>query len=293
MKCAYAPDVRRAVRARALTDVHPLSAHVRACHACRAAAIEEAVSLSGLIHLKQLDLAEAPAPFSLQRYALLGLLAGAAAAGLTFGVVQMQRYMAPIPPAAQPAPIVEPPAAPAAQPAPIVEPPAAPAAQPAPIVEPPAAPIVEPPAAPTVSKKRGGRRRSGAKANTADMDDLLGALDGKKSSAAPPAVAAQPAAQLSKWQVLRVIKAGAVQIKRCEVEGEGMVTVKITIQHSGEVASAAVIGANAGSPLARCVEREVRALRFPPFSGAPMIVNMPFKLSPSPPRRPAAPSPAR
>ncbi|MBU0551181.1 hypothetical protein KKB55_09330 [Myxococcota bacterium] len=279
MKCAYAPDVRRAVRARALTDVHPLSAHVRACHACRAAAIEEAVSLSGLIHLKQLDLAEAPAPFSLQRYALLGLLAGAAAAGLTFGVVQMQRYMAPIPPAAQPAPIVEPPAAPAAQPAPIVEP--------------PAAPIVEPPAAPTVSKKRGGRRRSGAKANTADMDDLLGALDGKKSSAAPPAVAAQPAAQLSKWQVLRVIKAGAVQIKRCEVEGEGMVTVKITIQHSGEVASAAVIGANAGSPLARCVEREVRALRFPPFSGAPMIVNMPFKLSPSPPRRPAAPSPAR
>ncbi|MBU1898229.1 hypothetical protein KKB55_10825, partial [Myxococcota bacterium] len=146
--------------------------------------------------------------------------------------------------------------------------------------EPPAA------AAPKPSKPKAQPAKSSG-GDTSDVDDLLGALDGKKSSGGggggrtqPPEPAADPMLpeQLSKNQILRVVKGGAGKVKACRTEGEGMVTVKMTIEKKGNVSTADAQGANAGSALGRCVESKVRAFRFPQFSGSPMTINMPFKI---------------
>ncbi|MEZ4433003.1 MAG: GYF domain-containing protein [bacterium] len=131
------------------------------------------------------------------------------------------------------------------------------------------------------------------KESTDEVDALLGALDGSgggsRAAASPgaaPAAAAAPAGdpmlpeKLSRQQILTVVKRNARSIQTCKAgtDASGTVPVEIVIGRSGRVESATVEGAHSGTPVGSCVERKVRAFRFPQFSGEPMRIKMPFSL---------------
>jgi hypothetical protein len=144
----------------------------------------------------------------------------------------------------------------------------------------PAAPQTD---APKPQKKGGGE----------DVDDILGALDGK-GSAKPAGGGGKPAAaarrpsddpmlpeQLTKPQILGVVKKAASQISNCkerDPNASGTVMVSIQIEKSGRVGKASAKGPFAGTPVGNCVESTVRTFQFPQFSGDQMTINMPFAL---------------
>ncbi len=115
-----------------------------------------------------------------------------------------------------------------------------------------------------------------------EVDDLLGALDGKPSSRSnskpPPSSDPMLPEKLSRQQILRVAKRGATSIRGCREGGGGTVTIRMKIAKSGNVQSAKAKGEFAGTRVGSCVEAKVRAFKFPRFGGAPMSFNMPFAL---------------
>lgn len=141
------------------------------------------------------------------------------------------------------------------------------------------------------------------KESTDEVDALLGALDGSgggsRAAASPgaaPAAAAAPAGdpmlpeKLSRQQILTVVKRNARSIQTCKAgtDASGTVPVEIVIGRSGRVESATVEGSHSGTPVGSCVERKVRAFRFPQFSGEPMRIKTPLRADPprlrAPPR---------
>lgn len=130
------------------------------------------------------------------------------------------------------------------------------------------------------ASKPAARKPAAKKESTSEVDDLLGALDGSgggsKSRAAAPAAAAPAASgdpllpeKLTRRQILTVVKRNARSITTCK-EGTDA---------SGTVTSATVkSGPQKGTPVGSCIERKVRAFRFPQFSGDPMRIVMPFAL---------------
>ncbi len=159
---------------------------------------------------------------------------------------------------------------------------AAPKASAAPkAAEPPqAAEAPEPPAVAVAATPRA--------AASNEVDELLGALDGKGARPAAgtrPAPAAAPdpmlRAQLDRADILRVVKANAGAVQACKERQSGVrgtVTVRLSIGGDGRVTSAAASGPLAGSPVGACVEGVARGMRFPQFSGDPMSINLPFAL---------------
>lgn len=161
---------------------------------------------------------------------------------------------------------------------------AAPRPSPAPrtAAEPAQAPKPEP-------ARRAPARRAPArpkKESTSEVDALLGALEGPGGGSKPAASAAPDGGdlllpeQLDRRQILTVIKQHARGIQSCRGRGDpsGNVIVDLIIGPSGRVTQADVVGAHAGTPTAACVERKVRAMRFPQFNGEPMQIKMPFAL---------------
>lgn len=130
------------------------------------------------------------------------------------------------------------------------------------------------------------------KESTDEVDALLGGLDTPAGGSRPAAPGASPAAapaagadpmlaeKLSRQQILTVVKRNAPSIQSCKAgtDASGTVPVEIVIGRSGRVESASVEGAHSGTPVGSCVERKVRAFRFPQFSGEPMRIKMPFSL---------------
>lgn len=129
--------------------------------------------------------------------------------------------------------------------------------------------------------------------SASEVDDLLGALDGSgggsKSRAASPAASPTPSPvgdpmlpeKLTKRQILTVVKRNARTITTCKegTDASGTVPVEMVIGRAGRVTSAKVkSGPQKGTPVGSCIERKVRAFRFPQFSGDPMRVVMPFAL---------------
>jgi TonB family protein len=145
----------------------------------------------------------------------------------------------------------------------------------------PAAPT-PPPEAPKPPPKKGGD----------EVDDLLGAIDGKKPAGGagtgrpappPPGGGDDPLLpeQLTKAQILQVVKQKAGAISNCKDRqpgASGTVMVKIRIGRNGKVDSAEVTKGYKGEPVGNCVESTVRGFAFPQFSGDPMSINMPFAL---------------
>lgn len=154
----------------------------------------------------------------------------------------------------------------------------------------PAVAVAEPPPRPTPPPAPA--RNSGG--GGSEVDELLGALDGKGTRSAPAgraggsAPAAAPAAadpmlpeQLDRADILRVVKmkAGAVQAcKERQPGASGTVTVRLSIGKNGRVSSATASGPLAGTDVGRCVEGVARGFTFPQFSGDPMSINLPFAL---------------
>ncbi len=114
-----------------------------------------------------------------------------------------------------------------------------------------------------------------------EVDDLLGALDGKPSARSrPKPVTADPLLpeKLSRQQILRVIKRGVSSVRSCRQGEGGTVTVRMKIVKSGKVQSAQAKGKFSGTQTGSCVESKVRAFRFPRFNGMPVSFNIPFVL---------------
>jgi predicted Zn finger-like uncharacterized protein len=135
--------------------------------------------------------------------------------------------------------------------------------------------------APKPQKKSGGD----------GFDDIMDSLDGKGGSkpagGGKPAAAAAPAddpllpEQLTKPQILGVVKKAASQISSCkdrDPNASGTVMVSIQIEKSGRVGKATAKSPFAGTPVGNCVESTVRTFQFPQFSGDQMTINMPFAL---------------
>ncbi len=157
-----------------------------------------------------------------------------------------------------------------------------------------AKPAAAKPAAPKpAARKPAARKPAAKKESTSEVDDLLGALDGSgggsKSRAASPA-AASPAPsggdpllpeKLTRRQILTVVKRNARSITTCKngTDASGTVPVELVIGRAGRVTSAKVkSGPQKGTSVGACIERKVRAFRFPQFSGDPMRIVMPFAL---------------
>jgi len=142
------------------------------------------------------------------------------------------------------------------------------------------------------ARQPAARKPAPKKESTSEVDDLLGALDGSgggsKSRAASPAAATPaPSAdpmlpeKLTRRQILMVVKRNARDIRTCKggTDASGSVPVEMTISRQGRVTSAKVkSGPQKGTAVGACVERKVRAFRFPQFSGDPMRIVMPFAL---------------
>ncbi len=157
-----------------------------------------------------------------------------------------------------------------------------------------AKPAAARPAAPKPAARAPAARKPAAKKeSTSEVDDLLGALDGSgggsKSRAASPA-AASPAPsggdpllpeKLTRRQILTVVKRNARTITACKGDSgaSGTVPVELVIGRAGRVTSAKVkSGPQKGTEVGACIERKVRAFRFPAFAGDPMRIVMPFAL---------------
>ena len=77
------------------------------------------------------------------------------------------------------------------------------------------------------------------------------------------------------------MKRNARSITSCKdgTDASGTVPVEMVIGRAGRVTSATVqSGPQRGTPVGSCIERKVRAFRFPQFSGDPMRIVMPFAL---------------
>lgn len=123
---------------------------------------------------------------------------------------------------------------------------------------------------------------------TSEVDDLLGSLNGTKPAA--PAGGSDPVAapdpmlsqKLTRRQILTVVKRNAGSVRKCKAQppgASGTVTVKMRIAPNGTVSSAEIAGGPMkGTAQGNCVERTVKAFRFPQFGGDPMQINMPFAM---------------
>lgn len=95
---------------------------------------------------------------------------------------------------------------------------------------------------------------------------------------APPHAAPR---RLSRPEVLQTVQAGRQALLDCRSEARetGLLTVKFRIEPTGHVSDAQATGGDLkGGPLEPCMLRQVTLLRFPPFSGEPLSVSLPFRL---------------
>jgi len=67
--------------------------------------------------------------------------------------------------------------------------------------------------------------------------------------------------------------------KKCFAGTAGLVSVRLSVSPSGQVESVTITGPFAGTPVAACVERAVRAAAFPAWDGAPQRFNYSYLLS--------------
>ena len=134
------------------------------------------------------------------------------------------------------------------------------------------------------------KRRS---AKDDELDDLLGALDGKPAprrtgptvrstgGGIDPADDPLLPERLKKQDILAVVRRNSGKISNCKAGTgvSGTITVRLTVAKSGRVSKSSVTSANfQGTPVGRCVEGKVKGFRFPAFRKGPMSFNLPFTL---------------
>ncbi|MFN3202777.1 MAG: GYF domain-containing protein [Bradymonadia bacterium] len=83
---------------------------------------------------------------------------------------------------------------------------------------------------------------------------------------------------LSRNDIQKVMNANKPKLKACaDPEGpQGSITVQVLIQRSGKVARARVTKSSVrGTPVGKCIEKTVKGIKFPEFSGNPMDIPLP------------------
>jgi hypothetical protein len=91
-------------------------------------------------------------------------------------------------------------------------------------------------------------------------------------------VTAAPAERLTKSQIAETMGRARPIVDFCarKPHPPGQATTYLTIRSDGTVPQVKVSGPLVGSPLAACLERELRAVAFPAFKGEPLTVSWPF-----------------
>lgn len=84
---------------------------------------------------------------------------------------------------------------------------------------------------------------------------------------------------LSGDDIKRGMVAVAPRAQACFAGTQGLAVVRLTVAPSGQVQAATVTGVFAGTPVAACVERAVRAATFPPWDGGPQSFGYDYLLS--------------
>lgn len=107
------------------------------------------------------------------------------------------------------------------------------------------------------------------KPNVDGLDKVLGTID--KSKTLPTS--------LSRGDVKKAISRHRGKINQCGGENRnGTVVVSFVVNPTGKVGNAQVTGAKKGSSEGACVQRVVRGMAFPAFSGKSQTINYPFVL---------------
>ncbi|HMG21880.1 MAG TPA: hypothetical protein VK607_11200, partial [Kofleriaceae bacterium] len=107
------------------------------------------------------------------------------------------------------------------------------------------------------------------------LDPLIGEV-GAKSKLGRPRL---DRTSLSADDIKRGMAAVAGEAQRCYAGTQGQALLRLTVAPSGVVQAVTVTGAFAGTPVAGCVERAVRAARFPPWGGRPQSFGYSYLLS--------------
>jgi hypothetical protein len=129
------------------------------------------------------------------------------------------------------------------------------------------------PGDPTTS---GAAPGSGSGSAQVPLDQLIG----ESSSAKPAPVKAKlERTSLSTDDIKRGMAAVARKAQACFAGTQGLAPVRLTVAPSGRVTKATVTGMFAASPTGACVERAVRAARFPPWDGGPQSFNYNYLLA--------------
>jgi hypothetical protein len=97
-----------------------------------------------------------------------------------------------------------------------------------------------------------------------------------------PGSAAAPSVKrtLSRADIMSGMKGVAGQVRACgELHGlSERVSVSVTISPEGRVTAARLVGRLARTPAGDCIGLAVRGAHFPSFVGAPVTIDLPFKL---------------
>lgn len=82
--------------------------------------------------------------------------------------------------------------------------------------------------------------------------------------------------KLSSTAVSATIKKVRKEIEHCTKSKKGLVRVRMTVEGSGKVTSAAIMGEHAKSPTGACIKEVMLKMTFPPFTGPPRTFIFPF-----------------
>lgn len=130
------------------------------------------------------------------------------------------------------------------------------------------------PAPPT--PRTGSGTSSGSDAGEPSLDKLLQEAGVHDPKPAKPKLART---SLSSDDIKRGMTAVAPRAQACFAGTQGLAVVRLTVAPSGQVQAVAVTGAFAGTPVAACVERVVRAATFPAWDGGPQSFGYDYLLA--------------
>lgn len=108
------------------------------------------------------------------------------------------------------------------------------------------------------------------------LDDLLKDSSDKPAAPAPKKLARQA---LSTEDIQRGLAPVGAAARRCYNGTSGTALVRATVAPSGQIAKITISGPFAGTPVAACVERAVRAAHFPAWDGGPQTIATSYLLS--------------
>ena len=126
-----------------------------------------------------------------------------------------------------------------------------------------------------VCKRHGVTLATGPQLDAGPAATATGAPAAAGEARGTGAAAAAAPQKLTSTAVTATIKRVRKEIEHC-IKGTGIVRVRLTVEASGKVTDAAVMGQHAATPTGACVKEVVLKMTFPSFSGPPRTFIFPF-----------------